>query len=267
VKNPAAHVEKFRFILFLSIAIILGCFARAVCANGWEHTSIDLEILLAALDDENSQIRQRAAESLGYRKQAGTSEALLARLEKNELEARVRQAIYGSLGKIGDPAALGAIKRCLDQEKDNAVRAQCAGTLGNFESPLAEQIALGHVDNEHHRVRLQSIASLGSFSSATVIKSLIELLEDEDGAIENAALLSLGRTGSMLAEPVLIEALQRSEDRDRVLIVLRALTFLASPGSADAIRNVKAICACRHCQYPGARIGIHFSACAIQRRC
>ena len=238
MKIPGARVQKFPFILLLSLAIILGCCTRAVYANGWEHTSIGLEILLEALDDTNPRIRQRAAESLGYRKRTGTTEALLTRLDKNEPNARVRQTIYGSLGKIGDPAALGAIKSCLDQEQDNAVRAQCAGTLGNFDSPLAEQIALGGVDNEYQIVRLQSIASLGNFSSTAVTKSLIELLEEEDNSIKNAALLSLGRTGSTLAEPVLIESLQQSGNRDQIMIALRALTFFASPGTADAIRNV-----------------------------
>jgi len=221
MKNSGSYAHKIRVIPLLFLAIILGCCARAVYANGWEHTSIDLDILLAALDDVNPHIRQRAAESLGYRKQAGVSEALLARLGKSESNARVRQTIYGSLGKIGDPAALGVIKSCLDQEKDNAVRAQCAGTMGNFDSPLAEQLALGGVDNENQSVRLQSIASLGNFSSTAVVKSLIELLEDEDDSIKSAALLSLGRTGSTLAQPVLTESLQKSGDRGQMVIALR----------------------------------------------
>jgi len=238
MNNSGSSIQNFLVRPLVCLVIILGCYSQSVYSNGWEHTSIDFDLLVSALDDPNPRIRHRAAESLGFRKQAGTSEALLARLKKNESDARVRQAIYSSLGKIGEQTALGAIQVCLDKEKDNAVRAQCAGTLGNFDSLLAEQLALGGIHDEYKLVRLQAIASLGSFSTTTVVQTLIDLVEDKDTSIKSTALLALGRTGSMSAEPVLIESLRQSSNRAQRLISLQALTFLASPGTAEAIRDV-----------------------------
>jgi HEAT repeat protein len=238
MQNSSASLQRILFNPLLTLAFILVCCSQPIYANGWEHTSIDFEVLLLALEDENPGIRQRAAESLGYRGKSGASVALLARLEQNETEARVRQAIYASLGKIGKQTALGAIRDCLEREEDTAGRAQCAGALGNFDSDLAGQLALEAVSDGSKVVRQQAIASLGSFSTSSVVQALVDLLGSDDDSIKNAALLSLGRTGAATEEPVLIESLRQSSDRNQTLISLQALTFLASSSSAAAIREV-----------------------------
>ncbi|MBT8435090.1 MAG: HEAT repeat domain-containing protein, partial [Gammaproteobacteria bacterium] len=215
-----------------------GCYSQYAYSNGWEHTSIDFNILVLALDDPNPNIRRRAAESLGFRQQAGSTDALLARLEKNEKDARVRQEIYGALGKVGEKTALGAIQACLEQEKDILARAQCAAALGNIDSELAEQLALKGIHDEDNRVRVQAVASLGSFRSAATVQALKMLVKDKSTPIKNTALLSLGRTGSIEATAVLVESLAQSSNREQALVSLQALTLLSNPDSAEAIRKV-----------------------------
>jgi len=238
--NSGLAIHNTLFKPLLCLVIILGCYSQNAYPNGWEHTSIDFNVLVLALDDPNPNIRRRAAESLGFRRQAGTTDALLARLEKNEADARVRQEIYSALGKIGEEKALGAIRGCLEKEKEIAVRAQCAGALGNFHSEIAGQLALKGIQDENNRVRVQAAASLGSFTSVAAVDALKVLVRDKNTSIKNTALLSLGRTGSKEATGILIESLKLAGDRGQILISLQALTFLASPATVEAIREVYA---------------------------
>ena len=215
---------------------VFALYCPASYSNGWEHTSIDFEVLVSALHDANPNLRRRAAESLGFRPQAGATDALLARLEKNEPVARVRQEIFNALGRIGEESALGAFDDCLTNEAAIAVRMQCATALGNYNSPAAEQLALKSVEDENLQVRLRTVASLGSFSSTNTVQTLIALARDKEDPIKNTALLSLGRTGSATATPILVELLQRSKNREQTQVLLRALTFLADPDAIEVIQ-------------------------------
>lgn len=236
--NAGSSIYKSYVKPLLCLAIIAGCYSQKADANGWEHTSIDFNLLVSALDDPNPNIRRRAAESLGFRRQAGTTNALLARLEKNEPVARVRQEIYSALGKIGEKAAVGAVQGCLKQEPDIAARAQCAAAVGSIDSDMAESATLEAIHDENDLVRVQAVASLGSFGSVTAIQTLKLLVKDKNNAIRNTALLALGRTGSLEATGVLVEFLKQSGNREQVLISLQALTLLANPATVEAIREV-----------------------------
>ena len=236
--NTAEYIHKIFIRLSFGLICILAFYSQYTYSNGWEHTSIDLDVLITALDDPNPYMRQRAAESLGYRPQLESANALIARLEKNDPVARVRQEIYVALGKIGKDIALNSVKDCLDKEMNISVRAQCAAALGNIKSPISEQLALESLDDENILVRTQAIVSLGNFSTATVVKTLSELTKDENSKIKNNALLSLGRTGSVDAIPVLINSLTQANNRQQILITLSALTFLAKPNTVEAIRHV-----------------------------
>jgi HEAT repeat protein len=238
--NTESTIHNFLVKPLLCLVIISGCYSQNAYPNGWEHTSIDFNVLVLALDDPNPNIRRRAAESLGFRQQTGTTDALLTRLKKNEADGRVRQEIYSALGKIGEKEALSAIQDCLGKERDIAARAQCAGALGNIHSELAEQLALKGIHDENNLVRVQAVASLGSFGSEAAVQALKVLVKDKNTSIKNTALLSLGRTGSMEATKVLIESLGQSSNREQTLFSLQALTFLASPGTAEAIREIYA---------------------------
>lgn len=231
--NRASCVNPLVWLIF-----VFALYCPATYSNGWEHTSIDFDVLVSALNDANPNLRRRAAESLGFRPQPGATAALLARLEYNESVDRVRQEIYHALGKIGEESALDAIGDCLANEKAIAVKAQCAVALGNYNSPAAERLALKSVQDENQHVRQRAVASLGSFSSAATVQALTEFSRDKDDSIKRTALLSLGRTGSTAATPVLVEALQRSTQREPTLVLLRALTSLANPDAIEVIQAV-----------------------------
>ena len=229
----AKHISANHLRWIPLLTALLGC---AAFANGWEHTAIDIEVLKQALDDPNPNVRRRAAESIGYRNQEDATASLLARLKKPEPVARVRQQIFGALGMLGDAAALEAIRNCLGEETEVAVRAQCAGALHNIESADAEQLALLGVQDSNLYVRLQAINSLGSFTGSGSVKALIALTRDPEDPVRLAAILSLGRTGSPQASEVLVEVLENSENREQQQVALRALTLLAN---SDAFTSIK----------------------------
>ena len=216
----------------------LACHAPNAHSNGWEHTSIDFEVLVKALSDANPNVRLRAAESLGFRQQSGATDALLTRLEQNEPVDRVRQEIYSALGKIGEPSALAEVGKCLRAESSAAVRAECANAVGNIDSPEAEQLALKAIDDPNIQVRLNAIKSLGSFSGPATLQALTDFARDKDDSISQLALLSLGRTRSTTALTILQESLRQSENREQTLVILRALTSLANP---DTIADIQAL--------------------------
>ncbi len=224
--------------LVLSAALVLGFYSPVPFANGWEHTSIDFSVLVAALNDDNPNLRRRAAESIGFRPQAGATAVLLARLSKKEPVARVRQEIFHALGKIGEPTAVEAIADCIINETSIAVRAQCAAALGNIGTTAAEVLALKATHDESQQVRLQAIASLGGFSSDAAVQALIEFARSEDVQIRNTALLSLGRTGASEAGVVLVKELRKKNGREHILLLLRALTLMAKP---DALETLQAL--------------------------
>jgi len=219
------------------LVCIIGFNSPPSHSNGWEHTAINFEVLVAALNDANPNLRRRAAESIGFRPQAGATAALLARLEQNESAARVRQEIYLALGKLGETPALDAIESCLINETDIAARAQCAAALGNFHTPAAQRLALQGTRDQNRQVRLRAIASLGSFSSTSVVRALTKFARDPDVPIKHTALLSLGRTRSSAAAALLADSLTQAEDRQQLQVLLQALTYAADPGALTAIQS------------------------------
>ena len=231
-------ISTIRRLAIPWLLLLFACHAPHAHSNGWEHTSIDFEVLVKALSDTNPNVRLRAAESLGFRQQSGATDALLARLEQNEPVDRVRQEIYSALGKIGEPSALAEIGKCLRGETNAALRAECANAVGNIDSREAEQLALKAIDDPNIQVRLNAIKSLGSFSGAATLQALTDFARDKDDSISQLALLSLGRTRSTTALTILQESLRQSENREQILVILRALTSLANP---DAIADIQAL--------------------------
>lgn len=220
----------------LLAALLLAGVAQGAAANGWEHTSIAFPVLVAALDDGNPGIRRRAAESLGFRQQRGAAEALLARLDKSETVARVRQEIFRALARLGAESALPAVERCLAGETEVAVRIECARVPGNIDTETAETLALQALDDPSPGVRLQAIASLGRFTGARTLRRLTALSTVAETPVREAALLALGQGGAAEAAGVLTDALAQATDQRQAIIALQALTLLGEAGTVDEIR-------------------------------
>lgn len=231
------HHRNRRHLAGSIFAFCLSLAGPPVFANGWEHTSIDFDVLVTALADDNPDLRRRAAESIGFRHQPGATEALLARLGQGESAARVRREIYASLGKLGNDSALPTLAGCIEDEADVAARVECAFALGNLDNTAAGASARDALSDPSPEVRLAAVSSLGSFDDSATLQKLVELAGDAEQRTRNTALIALGRTRSSSATPVLVDALKTAPGRAQALAALRGLTLLAEPSTADVVQS------------------------------
>ncbi len=229
-QENACYPVRFAILVFL---LVLSVTAGKAMANGWEHGAIPLTALIAGLDSEHDETRQRAARSLGFRGQAEATGPLLARLSR-ERQPRVRSSIYLSLGALKAPAALPALQRCLHTETYPEVRAACADAMGK--SGLAGAAGtvrdiLPHEVNALVRSRL--IAAMGSFHDDATIALLSALLRRKGFRGERPRIIrALGRSGSPRAVPPLLEALKKARGFAEKRALVQALARLAAPEAA-----------------------------------
>jgi len=207
-------------------------------ANGWEHTAIPFSALVAALASENAQIRLQAAKSMGFRNQPGMEKVLIRHLEQGENNSRVRQEIYHALGKTGAISALPAIKHCLKNELKSRVKAECAETLGIFQTSDAEELAIALLYDDEISIRIAAAKSLGSYNTPETLRALTGLLNDEDSSVVARAIESIGQTGASGSGAVLVKRLEATEDKQARINILKALALLGDLETMAPVRKI-----------------------------
>jgi len=155
--------------------------------------TITLDAALRDLREGTPKARALAAHALGDVGESPDKEraiaALIAALDDDRAEVRAEAA--GSLGEIGDDAAVEALSRRLG-DGDATVRQNAAialGTLGNPKgfAPLAEALREGAAD-----VRFQAATSLPEIDPAAAYEPLVAAIGDRDAKVVSAIALSLG---------------------------------------------------------------------------
>ena len=205
--------------------------SSAAAANGWEHATVPFETLVKALNFEGPATRARAAASLGYREQPAAVEPLLKRLAKTESNRTVRRAIYGALGRIGDPRAVPVLLNCLNNEEREEVRGDCVAAIGRIGEPSSfDQLLMAFREDPAFMVRGTVVDALGGFSSPGAVAFLVDVLtQSRNRNLRRRAIRALGRTGAQEAvDPLLATLAEAKRDEDRLPIV-KALAALRSP--------------------------------------
>ena len=221
-----------------SLLLLVLWLPRYVAANGWEHTAISLEALVIALEDKNVSLRLRAAQSLGFRPQVESINALTKRLSQGESSIDVRKEIFHSLGRIGKHQAVPAITQCIATEEVNVVKAECIRSIRLINAPSLEPLVFDHIESESEVIRRSAISSLGAFTTKKTIDQLATLIQDADPAIANLAIIALGRTKAASAAPILVSALREAKTDRGTLNVLHALINLRDKSTTDAIHAI-----------------------------
>lgn len=128
--------------------------------------------LLAALDDEDAEVRKYATRSLIKLNQAAVS-PLLAYLE--QASPRGEAAAVRALGDIGDRRALDALlARVSGPNRSDVLLA-----LGKLKDPRAEAALVSGLADSGWRVRMNAAMALGPLGSPAAVPSLEKTLEDE----------------------------------------------------------------------------------------
>ena len=191
--------------------------------------------LIKALEDADSAVRWRAAETLGKIGSEAAIPGLIKALEHADFDVRWRAA--EALGKIGSEAAISGLVKALE-DKNSAVRLRTASALGKIGSEAAIPGLVKALEDADFNVRLRAAEALGKIGSEAAISGLVKALEDENPAVRSSAASALGKIGSEAAIPGLVKALEDADFNVR----LRAAEALGKIGSEAAISElVKAL--------------------------
>ena len=207
-------------------------------ANGWEHGTVPFEALVAALGSESAHMRERAAQSLGYRGETRGTAPLLELLGRPEPSHRVRSTAYTALGRLADPRALPVLGRCLRDEAREEIRGDCVAALGGLGGPESLGLVIRTFRSDANPlVRNRAIDTLGRFARPESVAVLTGLLVGEDTSYHLRAIAALGHTGMHEAVAPLLARLRAHGIAERAAIV-EALARLRDPSALDALLEV-----------------------------
>ena len=224
-------------IALLTLLMLIAATPRPAAANGWEHGALPFDALVNALQSEAAGTRAVAARSLGFRAEAEAAAMLLRHLAAGEDEDRVRMALYGALGRLGDGRGFAALAACLDREERDDVRAICIAALGKLGDERAVALIIARFEGDpSFLVKSRAVDALGQFSSDRVVTYLAGLLAAKGNrSLAQRALVALGQTRSRAAVQPVIEALNKAKNDQARAMAITALTKIASPAALDVL--------------------------------
>jgi HEAT repeat protein len=120
-----------------------------------------VEALVKLLEDAESDVRQRACESLELQPDAFAVDALIKALADDK-ELKVRADAAAALGAIRDDRAIESLSSSLNRDESKHVRAFCAMALGRFanDHPEAVKALTDALDSEKDEMVKNTIANV-----------------------------------------------------------------------------------------------------------
>jgi len=173
-------------------------------------------VLVGALENEDSEVRQLAAFGLGSLRAPAAVDALVQLLASNE-PAEVQLAAATALGKIGEPAAVPEILAALARKPDRSREHALIYALIEIDDPAKTRAALAH---DSPLVKRAGLIALDQMPASDLKREEVAaLLSSADRAPQAAALDVLSRrpgwtaelvtsVGKLLEQPQLDEAQQ-----------------------------------------------------------
>ena len=156
----------------------------AVCYALGKIGSPSVEPLIAALRDEDSFVRRKAAFVLGRIGDATAVDALVALLTDRERRVCINAVL--ALGQIGDARALEPLTVVLKTDAAT-VRINTVFALGKFGQPAVEPLIFALKDPDA-RVRKQTTAELGRIGDKGAIPELERVTKaDPEDSVRHAA--------------------------------------------------------------------------------
>ena len=163
-----------------------------------------VELLVAALGDQDENVRWCAALVLGAIGDARAVEPLIAALDNPKGWVRWRAA--GALGEIGDPRAVGPLIAALNDQNED-VRWRAAEALGKIGDRRALEPLIAILTGPDAVMRRSAALALGAIGDARSVEWLVDALLDQDEVLRRNAAEALGRIGDARAVEPLIDAL------------------------------------------------------------
>jgi len=191
-----------------------------------------LPVLRRALADSSGQVRVRAAQALGRRRDMASVPALCAALQ---YAPDLRGAAVYALGEIGDGSALDALAALLvgpGRIADAAGRQLTLRALGQLKDPAAIPILAVAVRDTEPAVRETAADVLGIIGGSAAVAPLASALADPAERVALRAVMSLGR----IRDPRALQALADALTDDRFELRASAARALALIGDEVAVQ-------------------------------
>ena len=202
-----------------------------------------ITILLTRLKDDKSNVRRRAAKTLGNvgNNSEDVVSALRALLQNDE--PFVRENAANALGRLGHSSET-VINAFLTQleDPDLCVRERAAhalGKLGNSSETVVNPL-LARLKDDKSNVRMRVAYALGELgnSSETVVKALLARLKDDDSFVRGQAARGLGKLGN--SSETVVEPLRKRVQDDKSYVRGWAAHALVQLGnsSEDVVKTL-----------------------------
>ncbi|MBD2362506.1 HEAT repeat domain-containing protein [Anabaena minutissima FACHB-250] len=157
------------------------------------------------LEDEDSDVRRRAAYALGEIKSEAAIPRLIQLLEDEDSDVRAGAA--DALGGIKSEAAIPGLIQLLEHGNSD-VRRSIASALGEIKSEAAIPHLIKLIEDEDSFVRYSAASALREIKSEAAIPGLIQLLEHGNSDVRISAASTLKEIKSESAIPGLIQLLE-----------------------------------------------------------
>jgi HEAT repeat protein/beta-lactamase regulating signal transducer with metallopeptidase domain len=197
--------------------------------------------LVAALGDEDAEVRRSVATSLGSLQDTAAVLALMQAVREDS-DAGVRAAAAWALGEIGDARAVPALAEALRRDQVIEVRKAAAWALGEIDDPRAVEPLGAAIDDTNRDVRLAVITALGELESPASVDALTTALRADDAEIRDQAAWALGEIEDAKAVPALGAVLRSDADP---VVRAKAAWALGEIGDAGAVGALSAALADR----------------------
>jgi HEAT repeat protein len=188
--------------------------------------------LLKAIEDDDEEIRERAANALGNIGSEAAISALLQAIEDDNWG--VCTNAVKAIGKISSESVL----LDLIEHSNPIVRKTATDMLGLVGSDLAIPALLKAIEDLDWCVRRSAVEALGQIGSDIAIPALLKAIEDSHFLVQWSAASALGRIGSDIAIPGLLIALKHL-DSGVNSSAAGALQKIGSDASITALRQAK----------------------------
>lgn len=203
----------------------------AALLEGWDDTTV-VTALCSALTDPITDVRERAAHSLGELKNARAGTLLLDWVIHED--AFVRTAVWHALRELRLPEVVPQALNALD-DSDAGVRREAVAVLGWLKhQPALPELARRLRDDDDAGVRRAAAGALGLGDDDCTLAALQMALHDPDWRVREEAANTLGKLRRQQAGAALLAAL----DDDYWQVRLQAARALGRLRYAAAVTTL-----------------------------
>ncbi|HEY1349089.1 MAG TPA: HEAT repeat domain-containing protein [Ktedonobacteraceae bacterium] len=207
--------------------------ARLGLARENEEPGADTLKLARDLSDPSWKIRMQATQKLGKMGKQAPLELLLVAL--NDQQSSVRAAAARALGRNVRPAAAPALAKALADD-EWVVRAEAALALGQMGEDAPLEPLLAATRDQDTSVRAAAHRALSEMNAAQAQEPLKLALQDDDWSVREAATLALGQQDRPGTLSALLTALQDTDPlvRQTAETILQRSAPPSPPGDSFA---------------------------------